>query len=158
MAAAALALAGCGSTTSSDTAAEPAAAASSSAATPSAAASSQAPKKSKAVTPETVPGRFVDWDVYDADRAAYADSDVVLHFSASWCPSCRATEESLNTDGVPDGLTVVKVDFDTATDLRQKYGVTVQHTFVQVEPDGTEIKKWTSTLTGAEIAAAAAAA
>lgn len=99
------------------------------------------------------PGRYVTWADYDADRAAYEDGDVVLFFHAPWCPSCRATEEAIDADGVPDGLTIVKVDFDTATDLRQEYGVTVQHTFVAVDPDGTALKKWTGTLSGADIAA-----
>ena len=93
---------------------------------------------------------------YDADRAAYADSRIVLFFHAPWCPNCRATEESLNADGVPDGLTIVKVDFDSQTDLRQEYGVTYQHTYVLVDTDGTALKKWTGTETGADIAAEAA--
>lgn len=101
---------------------------------------------------EAEPGSYIDWDEYAADRAAYDDTHVVLFFHAPWCPSCRATEESLTADGVPDGLTIVKVDFDTATDLRQQYGVTVQHTFVLVEPDGNQVKKWAGTLSGKEIA------
>lgn len=99
------------------------------------------------------PGRYVDWDDFDADRAAYADTDVVLFFHAPWCPSCRATEDAIDADGVPDGLTIVKVDFDSATKLREEYGVTVQHTFVHIDADGAAKKKWTGTLSGVDIAA-----
>ena len=99
------------------------------------------------------PGAWIDWADYDADRAAYAASDVVLFFHADWCPDCRATGESLDSEGVPDGLTVVKVDFDEATELRREYGVTVQHTFVHVDDEGTALSTWTGSGSGADIAA-----
>ncbi len=159
-AAALLLLSACGGADTT-TAADPAAATASSAAPSSSEPSDAGDEKSKKDTkkknkekaePAVAPGRYVDWADYDADRAAYADSDVVLFFHAPWCPSCRTTEESIDADGVPDGLTLVKVDFDSATELRQKYGVTYQHTYVQVDPDGTALKKWTGSVTGADIA------
>ena len=117
---------------------------------------SATPSKDESSQAAPQPGAYVEWSDYDADPAAYSDSSVVLFFHASWCPDCQATDESLVSDGVPDGLTVVKVDFDDSTDLRQQYGVTIQHTFVLVEPDGNQLKKWTGTFTGADIADAAA--
>ncbi|MEO7423246.1 MAG: thioredoxin family protein, partial [Ornithinibacter sp.] len=78
---------------------------------------------------------------------------VVYYFHADWCPSCRATEASIDAEGLPAGLTLVKVDFDTDTDLRKQYGITQQHTFVQVDPGGTELAKWTGTISGADIEA-----
>ncbi len=110
-------------------------------------------KDASAGEAEMAPGAYVKWADYEADPAAYADGKVVLFFHASWCPTCQASEESLNTEGVPDGLTVVKVDFDTATDLRKKYDVTVQHTYVQIDGDGMGLKKWSGTVSGADIAA-----
>ena len=59
-----------------------------------------------------------------------------LFFHASWCPKCRALDEELRSSGAPDGLTVFKVDYDARTDLRQKYGVTLQTTVVFVDDDG----------------------
>jgi hypothetical protein len=44
------------------------------------------------------------------------------------------------------------VDYDAATDLRTQYGVTVQHTFVQVDGQGNELAKFTGAPTGAAIA------
>lgn len=102
---------------------------------------------------ESVRGAFVTWSEYDADREAHRGSTVVLFFHASWCPDCQATEASLDADGVPDGLTVVKVDFDSATDLRRRYGITVQHTFVQLGSGDEAAKKWTGSISGADIAA-----
>jgi len=103
----------------------------------------------------SVPGAYLTEAEYEADPAARAGTVVVYFFHAPWCPDCRATEESLTRDGVPAGLTVVKVDFDTATALRQKYGVTVQHTFVRVDGSGAKVGAFTGAFSGAEILAEA---
>jgi thiol-disulfide isomerase/thioredoxin len=82
---------------------------------------------------------------YDASKLAMANSgDVVLFFKASWCPSCRALDSNIkaNLESIPAGLTILEVDYDTATAMRQQYGVTSQHTLVQVDASGTLIKKW----------------
>ena len=98
-------------------------------------------------------GAYLAQADYDKDAASRAGTKVVYFFHASWCPDCRATEASLTADGVPAGLTVVKVDYDTATDLRKTYGITQQHTFVQIGPDGAQLAKWTGTKTGEAIKA-----
>lgn len=88
--------------------------------------------------------------------ATYAErGDVVLFFRASWCPSCRALDADItkNLEGAPDGLTILDIDYDTATELRQRYGVTTQHTLVQVAADGTLIKKWSGGSTLASVVA-----
>ncbi len=41
-------------------------------------------------------------------------------------------------------VTIIETDFDSNRDLRQKYGVTYQYTFVQVDQDGTETNQWTA--------------
>ena len=98
-------------------------------------------------------GAWINQAAYDADPAMFHESgDVVLFFSASWCPTCQASIKSLDQDGVPAGLTVVKVDFDTAAELRKEYGVTVQHTYVQVDESGEQLAKWTGSVSGADIA------
>ena len=101
-------------------------------------------------------GRLVSYAEWEADPAAYADSDVVLYFAASWCHNCQDTDASLDTDGVPAGLTLVKIDYDERTDLRQEYGGTAQHTVVKVDESGARQDIWTGTTTGAEIASRAA--
>ena len=63
----------------------------------------------------------------------------MLFFHASWCPQCRKLDEELRAAGAPDGLTVFKVDYDSRTDLRQKYGVTLQTTVVFVDDRGESI-------------------
>jgi thioredoxin 1 len=98
-------------------------------------------------------GAWIDQATYEADLASYhAAGDVVLFFNATWCPTCQAAVKSLDADGTPAGLTVVRVDYDDNTELKKKYGVTYQHTFVQVDESGSELTKFTGSRTGAEIA------
>lgn len=39
-------------------------------------------------------------------------------------------------------MLLFKTDYDTEKALKQKYGITYQHTFVYVDKDGKQIKKW----------------
>jgi thiol-disulfide isomerase/thioredoxin len=88
-------------------------------------------------------GSFTD---YDPALLANAESgDVVLFFHASWCPSCRALENDLNENlsEIPGDVTILQVDYDSATELKRQYGVVRQHTLVRVDADGNEIGKLT---------------
>lgn len=85
------------------------------------------------------------YEAYSADKLARAETgDVVLFFHASWCPSCRGLNGSIesNLKSIPLGVTILKTDYDKETELKKKYGVTYQHTLVQVDKDGNMIKKW----------------
>jgi thiol-disulfide isomerase/thioredoxin len=85
------------------------------------------------------------YEVYSADKLARAETgDVVLFFHASWCPSCRGLSSSIenNLKSIPEGVTILKTDYDKETELKKKYGVTYQHTLVQVDKNGNMIKKW----------------
>jgi thiol-disulfide isomerase/thioredoxin len=144
-------LTACGGTESESTATEPASTQSTSP-TPTA----EPPEQTTSAEPSPAAGRVVAWEDFEADPSAYADSDVVLYFHADWCSECQATDAALESDGIPAGLTLVKIDYDERTDLRQDYGVTVQHTFVLVDEDGERVDAWTDTTSGAEIADRAA--
>ena len=90
---------------------------------------------------------YITYDQYQASKDKYADSKVVLFFNATWCPDCRAINEALTSDPgkIPAKTTVVSVDYDQHTDLRQRYGVTTQHTFVQIDTNGEKTRQWVST-------------
>lgn len=99
-------------------------------------------------------GVYLDYEAYQAKKDDFVNDKVVYFFAATWCHECQDTDKALmSADGVPAGLTVVKIDYDSATDLRKMYGVTHQHTFVQVDSSGQEITKWSGTKTGADIKA-----
>ncbi|KXK26064.1 MAG: Thioredoxin [candidate division WS6 bacterium OLB20] len=87
-------------------------------------------------------GSYVDYD--ERLLANASNGDVVLFFLASWCPTCKILNDSINgsLDEIPSDLTILKTDYDTYTQLKQKYGVTYQHTLVQVDAQGNLIKKW----------------
>lgn len=89
---------------------------------------------------------------YDASKLSNAEhGTVILFFNATWCPTCVAANKNFNGSTPPDGLTVLKVDYDDSTDLKRKYGVTYQHTFVQVDKTGKLIKKWNGSKTYDEL-------
>lgn len=74
----------------------------------------------------------------------------VLFFYANWCPTCRPADASFeqNESKIPSDVSVIRVNYkdtetdQSETDLAKKYGVTYQHTFIQVDEQGNEIAKW----------------
>lgn len=78
------------------------------------------------------------------------NSRKVLFFFANWCPTCKDVDESLNKNKskIPTDIEIIKVNYnDSDTDaedkeLARKYGITYQHTFVQIDENGNEITKW----------------
>jgi len=91
-------------------------------------------------------GAYVTLADYNANPSKYADSKKVYFFHASWCPICQGIDKEINADmsKIPSGVTFIKTDFDNSTDLRQKYGVTTQYTFVQVDNSGNETAQWSA--------------
>jgi len=90
------------------------------------------------------------YEAYAPEKLAKAESgDVVLFFRASWCPTCQAVDKDIkaNLGKIPSDLTILDVDYDNSSVLKKKYAVTYQHTFVQVDKDGNQLKKWNSSPT-----------
>jgi thiol-disulfide isomerase/thioredoxin len=85
------------------------------------------------------------YEAYLPKKLANAEAgNVVLFFRAGWCPTCRTVDADIkaNMNNIPANLTILDVDYDKSSDLKKKYGVTTQHTFVQVDSKGNLIKKW----------------
>jgi thiol-disulfide isomerase/thioredoxin len=78
---------------------------------------------------------------------------VVLFFRAAWCPSCRTVDADIRAHAasIPADVTILDVNYDTASELKKKYGVTYQHTFVQVDAQGNQITTWSASPTLADI-------
>jgi thioredoxin 1 len=79
----------------------------------------------------------------------HADKRRVLYFYASWCPTCRPLDADLSaTDRIPEDVVIIRVNYkDNDTDqaeddLADEYGVTYQHTFVEIDGDGAVVQKW----------------
>lgn len=123
---------GCGSTeTAGDTAVS----------TPSAeAAPASSPAGNDSSPSCEAPGRYADYSEAAVADACYTDT--ILFFHAPWCPECRGFEEAIKGGDVPDGAQILKVDYDSATDLRKQHEVTIQSTFVRVDPAGETVELW----------------
>ena len=83
--------------------------------------------------------------MYAPEKLAWAkEGKVVLFFKASWCPTCKAVDADIKAHlaAIPAGTHILEVEYDNSTELKKKYGVTYQHTFVQVDSNGTQITKW----------------
>lgn len=81
------------------------------------------------------------YTAYDAKLVGKTDK-TVLFFHASWCPSCRAADSGISADKIPEGLSILKVDYDNSAELKKKYEVLSQHTFVQIDKEGNMLTKW----------------
>ncbi|MFZ2026682.1 MAG: thioredoxin family protein [Microgenomates group bacterium] len=72
------------------------------------------------------------------------DKRRVLFFHAKWCPTCKIADKDFveNSQKIPDDVVLFKTDYDTEKELIARYGITYQHTFVYVDSEGNELKKW----------------
>lgn len=74
----------------------------------------------------------------------------VLFFYASWCPTCQPADANFseNQNNLPEDVLLIRVNYDDSDteqaekDLATKYGITYQHTFVQIDSSGKEVAKW----------------
>jgi thiol-disulfide isomerase/thioredoxin len=90
-------------------------------------------------TSNSQPGAYID---YSQSVIAETTGTKLLFFHASWCPQCTALEADIKSRGVPAGVSIIKVDYDSNQSLRQKYGVTLQTTVVRIDDQGNLVKKF----------------
>lgn len=91
--------------------------------------------------------RYVDYSPENFTKATAGNGKAVLFFAAlSWCPSCQAADRDFKAhfDKVPSDVTILKVDYDHDSAMKQKYAITIQDTFVQADNQGKEITRWNS--------------
>lgn len=89
-------------------------------------------------------GEYITYEEFSNNKDKYGNSTVVYFFNAKWCPTCQALTKNItaNISDIPDNFVIVSIDYDKYTDLKKQYGVTIQHTLVQVDSAGNTIKKW----------------
>ncbi|MFT4532630.1 MAG: hypothetical protein ACI9T8_000661 [Candidatus Saccharimonadales bacterium] len=66
----------------------------------------------------------------------------IVFFHANWCSTCVYFEGQIEEEGVPSDITVLKANYDKDTDLKKKYGVTIQSTFVLLDEQGNVAETW----------------
>lgn len=98
-----------------------------------------APIQTPPPAPKPQPGAYVD---YSSTIIGQTPGSKLLFFHASWCSQCRKIEADISNNGIPEGVTVIKVDYDNQTDLRRRHGVTQQTSFVLIDDQGNSQKKY----------------
>ena len=88
---------------------------------------------------DEVSGEYAE---YSEDAVLATSGTKLLFFHAPWCPQCRSIEATIEEGGLPENVTVFKVDYDSNQALRQRYGVTLQTTFVKVNDSGDKIDSY----------------
>lgn len=108
----------------------------------------EAPEDEMTAEPEDEPQQEAEpapgvYRAYSTDAVADPGFDTtIIFFHASWCPECRAFEQAIESSDIPDGVQILKADYDTESDLKRRYDVTIQTTFVRVDEDGDELASW----------------
>lgn len=71
------------------------------------------------------------------------EKNVMLFFSANWCPTCGALKKDIakNPQEIPEDLAIIVIDYDTEIDLRKEYNVAMQHTLIFLDKEKRELKK-----------------
>lgn len=74
------------------------------------------------------------WWYLNYDEKLIKDFDwrIILEFYANWCSTCKSFDKSLEDYDLPEDILILKVDFDNSEELRKKYSVLTQSTFVEI--------------------------
>ena len=83
---------------------------------------------------------YVEYDEQSFEAAV--DTHRVLFFHADWCPTCRAFEQVINNEEMPDDVTILKVDWDSSPDLIDEYGIPFQSYLAYVDANGDLVDSW----------------
>lgn len=105
--------------------------------------------------PQERTGVYEDYDVTKLSQAQ--DGKVVLFFMARWSKTSKNLDATLKSKdaNIPNNFTILLVDYDKNYQLRKKYEVPFENTFVQVDVSGNMINRWSGSEDPAEIYALA---
>lgn len=87
--------------------------------------------------------RFVgDYQEFTSTVVGNGENSVIF-FYAAWCPVCQAKDTNLSEwyGSAEFPVKTYRANYDTEDALKQKYGVTMQDTFVLIDGSGKVIKK-----------------
>ena len=87
---------------------------------------------------------------YEPSLLANAENGIViLFFKTDECSTCKAFEEDLqeNIAQLPTNMTLLKINLDVSDVLKTEYGVVQEHTYIQVDAQGNELKRWVGSST-----------
>lgn len=100
-------------------------------------------KNSADETNQIAEGSIIDFEDMEQVMLLAEDKPTVLFFKANWCPSCRSAAKKFSEgEAELEDVYLVVVNYDNSKELQVKYGVTYQHTFVQVDSKGEALATW----------------
>lgn len=87
-------------------------------------------------------GIYTDYE-WGKNYITDSSKKIVLFFHAWRCPSCIQADKDIvaNQNTIDSNMVILKVDYDTATDLKKKYEITTQTSYVLLNADGSLNKK-----------------
>lgn len=105
-------------------------------------------KKIEKSSVDQVDSRYLVYSKNLFDQSA--EKRRVLYFYANWCPICKPADEDFkaNSEKIPEDVILIRVNYNDSDtdqeekDLAKKYGITYQHTFVQIDQESKEVVKW----------------
>ncbi len=86
-----------------------------------------------AVATPAAAGTIKPWDAAAFAEAQAADTPILIHVTAGWCPTCHAQTpvvSSLAADPANPDLVVFDVDFDSQKDILRRFNVRAQSTMI----------------------------
>lgn len=88
--------------------------------------------------------RYLEFSPETLAAAHTREDTVVLYFWAPWCSTCSTLDHDLieGVAAVPDGITLLRVNYDQASELKERYSVAIQHTFVQLNETNEAKMVW----------------
>jgi len=87
-------------------------------------------------------GIYAEYTSENLTQAQQDKKDTVLFFHADRCPTCVAIENKINEEWLPEDLTILKVDYDNATELKKKYRILTQSSFAYIDENEELIHRW----------------
>jgi len=89
-----------------------------------------------------VPG-YLKYNETNFSNAKQKGKSVLFFAATTWCQTCAELEKEIIERGaeIPKDVTILKVDYDNDRAMKQKYGVTTQHTLIVLDKNGKEVKR-----------------
>jgi thiol-disulfide isomerase/thioredoxin len=88
-------------------------------------------------------GTKVIFTTLDEAKALTAKHPTVLFFAADWSPYCQADLRDINSNGDRLGeVAIVVADYDKTAELKARYGISHEDTFVQIDANGKQKAVW----------------
>lgn len=94
--------------------------------------------------PSRSPADAVNFESLEQVQALAAKGPAIVWFHAEWCPVCHHTMTNFRArwHEVQPGITLVIADYDAEAELKARYGITYQNTFLQIAADGSKLAVW----------------